>query len=218
MKKLEKLFVKFLFVFLKPFILLMYPHKIVWVDKKQTKEVMKKASVFYSNHTSYHDGFLISEVFSPYKPYMFVGKDWYEKKNLNIFFRNLRYIPIDRQQMDTSWLVRGKEILNNGESIYFFPEGHTSKDGNMREFQPGFLMLSKQLDAPLIPICIDRKIRAFHWFRIIIGTPQYLDFSEPGRPSVVLKSKSAECRKTLLKLKKEYGNPKYFVTDVNEID
>jgi len=73
------------------------------------------------------------------------------------------------------------ETPKEGNSIYFFPEGHTSKDGLMLEFQPGFLMLAKQCNVPLVPICLDRKIKPFKFARVIVGKPQYIDFSEEGR-------------------------------------
>lgn len=215
-EKIVWLFVKFLYFVLMvlPTLNIVYPHKVIWEDKKKTKEALKKPCVVYSNHTGYSDGLFMLDCMRKYHLYTFVGKDWYEKKQLNWLFRNLRYIPLDRQQMDTTWLVKGKKILDQGESIYFFPEGHTSKDGNMLEFQPGFLMLAKQCKATLVPICLDRKIKPFHFFRVIIGTPQDLDLKGEGRPSVVLKERSEVCRQTVIRLKKKYGNPKFFADDV----
>lgn len=215
-EKLIRICVKIIYFILMvlPTLNIVYPHRVIWEDKKKTKEALKKACVVYSNHTGYSDGLFMSDCFRKYHLHTFVGKDWYEKKKLNWLFRNLRYIPIDRQQMDTSWLVKGKKILDNGESIYFFPEGHTSKDGLMLEFQPGFLMLAKKCESTLIPVCIDRKIKPFKFFRVIIGAPQELDLNAPGRPSVVLKQQAELCKKKIIKLKKDYGDPKFITDDV----
>ena len=207
--------VGFLYITVIPSLHIIYPRKVIWEDKKASKEVLKKACVIYSNHTGYSDGLFVFGLFAKYHPYTFIGKDWYEKKKLNWLFRHLRYIPIDRTQMDTSWLLKGKKVTDEGNSIYFFPEGHTSKDGLLLEFQPGFLMLAKQSNIPLVPICLDRKVDFFKPVRVIIGKPIYIDFKkEPGRPSVVLKKYAEVCKDAVIDLKDRYGNPKFVTDDV----
>lgn len=210
----ETVIVAILYITVLPALHIMYPRKMIWEDKKASKAVMKKACVIYSNHTGYSDGLVIYGMMTHYRPYTFVGKDWYEKKKLNWLFTHLRYIPIDRTQMDTSWLIKGKKVVDEGNSIYFFPEGHTSKDGLLLEFQPGFLMLAKQCNVPVVPICIDRKIEPFKKFRAIVGKPQYIDFNAEGRPSVVLKKYAAVCKETIIDLKDRYGDPKNVTQDV----
>lgn len=215
--RIEAIIVKIIYFFTVPTLHILYPHKTIWEDKEATKKVMKKPCIVYSNHTGYSDGLFMLGILSNYSLYTFVGKDWYEKKKINWLFRHLKYIPIDRTQMDTTWLDKGKEVLYTGDSIYFFPEGHTSKDGLIHDFQPGFLMLAKQCDVPLVPICIDRKIEPLKPFRIIIGKPQYPDLHEEGRPSLVLKKHATECRTSIIKLKKKYGNPKFTTDDVRNL-
>ena len=211
---IQTVVVGFLYITVIPSLHIIYPRKVIWEDKKASKEVLKKACVIYSNHTGYSDGLFVFGLFAKYHPYTFIGKDWYEKKKLNWLFRHLKYIPIDRTQMDTSWLIKGKKVTDEGNSIYFFPEGHTSKDGLMLEFQPGFLMLAKQCNVPLVPICLDRKIKPFKFARVIVGKPQYIDFSEEGRPSVVLKKYAAVCKESVIDLKDRFGDPKHITKDV----
>ena len=211
---IEAVVIAILYITVLPALHIIFPRKVIWEDKKASKAVLKKACVIYSNHTGYADGLFIYGMMTRFKPYTFVGKDWYENKKLNRLLIHLRYIPIDRQQMDTSWLIKGKKVVDEGSSIYFFPEGHTSKDGLLLPFQPGFLMLAKQCNVPLVPICIDRKIEAWKKVRIVIGKPQYIDFNEEGRPSVVLKKYASVCRETIIDLKDRYGDPKCVTGDV----
>ena len=212
----EAVIIGILYITVLPFLHILYPRKVIWEDKKASKEALKKPCVIYSNHTGYADGLFVYGMLTKYKPYTFVGKDWYENKKLNRLLIHLRYIPIDRQQMDTSWLIKGKKVVDEGNSIYFFPEGHTSKDGLLLPFQPGFLMLAKQCNVPVVPICIDRKIEAWKKVRIIIGKPQYIDFNEEGRPSVVLKKYANVCRNTIIDLKDRYGDPNCVTDDVKK--
>lgn len=209
MEPIIRVIVKIIYVIAIPVLRIIYPTKLIWENKDKSQEVLKKPCLIYSNHTGYSDGLFMTSLLTRYNVYIFVGKDWYEKKKLNWLFRNLRYIPIDRQQMDTSWIYKGVETLEAGRSIYFFPEGHTSRDGNMLDFKPGFLMLAKQSGVPLVPICIDNKMKPFHFTRIIIGEPQHPDLKEEGRPSAVLRKHAEKCKMSVLRLKKKYGNPKY---------
>ena len=209
MEGVIRVFVKIIYIIAIPILRIIYPTKVIWEDKNATRKALKNPCLVYSNHTGYSDGLYMTSLLTRYNVYIYVGKDWYEKKSLNWLFRNLRYIPIDRQQMDTTWITKGVEAFRQGKSIYFFPEGHTSKDGNMLEFKPGFLMLAKQADVPLVPICIDNKMKPFHFTRVIIGSPQFPDLKEEGRPSAVLKKHALQCRNFILLLKKKYGNPKF---------
>ena len=217
MELIIRVIVKIIYVIAVPVLRVIYPCKMIWEDKKSTKEVLRSSCLIYSNHTGYSDGLFMTSLLTSYNVYIFVGRDWYEKKSLNWLFRNLRYIPIDRQQMDTSWIYKGMETLEKGRSIYFFPEGHTSKDGRMLDFKPGFLMLAKQSGAPLIPICIDNKMKPFHLTRIIIGKPQRPDLKEEGRPSAVLKKHAEACKRSVVALKRTYGNPRYATADMDEL-
>jgi 1-acyl-sn-glycerol-3-phosphate acyltransferase len=212
----EAVIIFFLYVGTWPVLRILYPRRIIWEDKKASTAVMKKPCVIYSNHTGYSDGLFAFDILRKFYPYTFIGKDWYEKNKL--FHRLLmhrRYIPLDREQMDTSWLMKGKKVIDDGYSIFFFPEGHTSKDGLLLEFQPGFLMLAKQSNIPLVPICLDRKVDFFKPVRVIIGKPIYIDFKkEPGRPSVVLKKYAEVCKDAIIDLKDRYGNPEFVTDDV----
>ncbi len=218
MEPLIKVVVKIIYCIAIPVLRLIYPTRIIWENKEATIKVLKKPCLVYSNHTGYSDGLYMTSLLTRYNVYIFVGKDWYEKKSLNWLFRNLRYIPIDREQMDTSWIYKGVEALEKNRSIYFFPEGHTSKDGNMLEFKPGFLMLAKQSGVPIVPICIDNKMKPFHFTRIIIGTPQTPNLKEEGRPSAVLRKHAGECKLSILRLKKKYGNPKFATEESKEVN
>lgn len=200
MEFLKRGVAKFLYWASYPFLRIIFPLHIHWEDKKDTKETLKHSCVVYSNHRGYVEGLLLTRVFHKYKVHTYVGKDWYEKPKINWLFRNMPYIPVDRQQMDTAWLDKGTSIVKEGNSIYILPEGHTSKDGPIDEFKPGFLVLAKQADVPLVPIYIVNQFKAFHRTDIIIGKTLRPDLHEEGRPSLVLKKYSAECREYLIKL------------------
>ena len=178
-----------------PILRFIFPMKIHWEDKKATQEALKKSCVVFSNHLGYVEGLYMTRLLHKYRIWTFVGKDWYEKKKINWLFRNLPYISIDRKGgMDTEWMDRTNEVMKSGASIYILPEGHTSKNGVMDEFKPGFLVLAKQTGATPVPMYISRKIKLFKLTHLVIGRPLSFDLNEKGRPSLVLKKYCEESR------------------------
>lgn len=202
MEAIKRGFAKFLYWAAYPVLRVVFPLKIKWEDKEETKKVLKNSCVVYSNHRGYVEGLYLTRIFNKYRVYTYVGKDWYDKKKVNWLFRNLHYIPVDRTQMDTAWLDRGVKIVQGGNSIYILPEGHTTKEGEMDEFKPGFLILAKQANVPLVPIYIKNMFKAFHLTTIIVGKPLHPDLNEEGRPSLIMKKHSAACRDYLIELAK----------------
>lgn len=190
----------------------MYFPKITWEDKKLTKEALKAGCVIYCNHTSLNDGLYLPRVVGNSRVHTFTGKDWFEKKSLHWLFRNLPFIPVDRKEMDTAWLDLGVQKLKEHYPIFIFPEGKLSKTRIPHEFKPGFLMLAKRAECPVIPVCVDGTYRLFRSIHIIVGKPQNLNLQEEGRPSIVLKKYCGICRDTILQLKEVYGEPKNRVT------
>lgn len=205
MESLKRATAKLAFAIANGVIRILYPPKLTWEDKKFTKEILKKPCVVFSNHTSHVDGFYLTRLLGKYRVHTFVARDWYDKKKLNWLFRNLPYIPMNRQEMDTSWLSMGLEKIKDGCPVYIFPEGHISKTGEMDEFKPGFLMMAKQAGIPVVPICIDGRFRLFHKMHIIIGKPVDVDLNEDGRPSIVLKKCAAACRERVCEMRDIYG-------------
>lgn len=189
-------FARFIFWAAYPFLRLIYPMKIVWEDKKTTRETLLNGNcVVFSNHLGYVEGLFMTRLLKRYKVWTFVGRDWYEKKGINWLFRNTPYISIERKGgMDTSWLDNAKGVMAKGASVYVLPEGHTSPIDQMDEFKPGFLMLAKQNDSALVPMYISRKIEPFKFTTLVIGKPLIYDLHEEGRPSLVLKKYCNECR------------------------
>lgn len=186
---------------------------VTWEDKQATKAALKEKCVIYCNHTSLYDGLYVPRILGKNNVHTFTGKDWYEKKKINWLFRNLPFIPVNRQEMDTSWLDLGVKKIEEHNPIFIFPEGRISRSRIPHDFKPGFLMLAKRADAVLIPVCVDSKYKLFHPMHIIIGAPQKLDLNEDGRPSQVLKKYCGVCRDANLALKEKYGKEKYRITE-----
>lgn len=87
---------------------------------------------------------------------------WVMKKELRkipvlgICCEKLGHIFIDR--LDVSAAVaainKAKEKISGGTSIFFFPEGTRSRDGNLLPFKKGAFKLALDLQLPILPVSI----------------------------------------------------------------
>lgn len=173
---------------------ILYLPKITY-DDGADKSLLRTPCILTANHTSHKDGSFVPQALHRCKMYVLVTAKWYDKKMLNIFFRHLRYIPVKLDEMDNSWIEKAKNVIESGKSVLIFPEGVLSKDGTLGEFHPGFLMLSRLTDAPVIPVAVSGGYRKFHRQRILIGKKLDFDVHKSGRPSVIMKEGAAMCRK-----------------------
>lgn len=174
----------------------LYLPKVTYEDET-VKDIFKEPCILIANHTSHSDGSFIPQVFWRKKINVLVTTKWYDKKVLHVFFSHLRYIPINLKEMDNSWIEKAVELIKKGESVLIFPEGKLSKDGTLGEFHPGFLMLARLTDVPVIPLAISGGYRKFHRQSIAVGSVNTFDVHAKGRPSVVLKEGASSCRQQI---------------------
>ena len=175
--------------------LIIFLPKIEYEDE-ESKRLMNSDTpcILIGNHTSHNDGFFVPQALFKKKMYVLVTNKWYGKKSLNIFFRHLRYIPIDLNTLDTGWLESCKEVMDKGCSVLIFPEGKIEREGYVHEFLPGFLMLAKRTDAPIIPLAITGGYRKFRRQHILVGKKIEYDVKQKGRPSQIFKEGADICK------------------------
>ena len=53
------------------------------------------------------------------------------------------------------------QVLKNGKNIVIFPEGSRTHDGELGDFKLAFAILSKELNIPVIPVCIKGAYEAW---------------------------------------------------------
>ena len=63
-------------------------------------------------------------------------------------------IPIDR---DASMVAAMRAVIGRlkaGKAVTVFPEGSRTGDGRLGEFKPGFALIAKRADVPIVPVAI----------------------------------------------------------------
>ncbi len=108
-----------------------------------------------ANHVSYLDGFLLG-VLLPRRVRFIVFADYFTGWWVRWFAWLAEVIPIypGKRSIITS-LRTAQEALLEGRVVGVFPEGTLSPDGQIHEFQPGFLRVIRGTAAPVVPVYID---------------------------------------------------------------
>ncbi|MEN6386812.1 MAG: lysophospholipid acyltransferase family protein [Phycisphaerales bacterium] len=70
-------------------------------------------------------------------------------------FKVYNCIPIKRNQADIGAIRECIEKLKNNCGLVLYPEGTRTRDGKIAKLKPGFTLLAKRANAPIIPVVID---------------------------------------------------------------
>ncbi|MCB1156023.1 MAG: 1-acyl-sn-glycerol-3-phosphate acyltransferase [Leptospiraceae bacterium] len=134
----------------------------LWRVKINGKENIdpKKTYVYISNHQSFVDVLVLFRLFSHYK--------WVSKiENFRIPFIGWnmylnRYIQLKRGSMKSNarMIKDCVDALKLGSSVFIFPEGTRSVDGNIKTFKEGAFEIALRTGLPILPIVINGTSKA----------------------------------------------------------
>lgn len=110
------------------------------------------------NHQSFIDPFVVCSAY-PYKTLkdtFHVGASEYFQ---NFITRNLakflNVVSIDADTQLLKAMKAGAIGLKNGKILNIYPEGERAFDGKLHPFKKGAVILSTELDLPIVPVAID---------------------------------------------------------------
>ncbi|MBI5971429.1 MAG: MFS transporter [Deltaproteobacteria bacterium] len=153
----------------------------------------KGAALLVCNHISFIDWLLLGACVHRFIRFM-IYRRFYDYRLVNRFLRLLKAIPISdggkRETFDSLSKARGE--LKAGHVVCIFAEGSISRTGNLLPFKKGFTKAVKGLDAPIIPVYLDRvwgSVFSFHGGSFFKKWPQRVlrpitvSFGRPMRPN-----------------------------------
>jgi len=112
--------------------------------------------IFASNHTSNADGPAITGAI-PRRIAILAKKSLFTIPVVGTAFRQARFVPVDRGKPERAKasIELAAGYVRQGTSYLIFPEGTRSKDGRLRPFKGGALLLAIDGGAPVVPVaCI----------------------------------------------------------------
>ena len=138
-------------------------------------------ALFVCNHVSFVDALLVQAATDrPLRCIMF--KDIYEHPLVKPFAKIARHIPISSQQRPREMIQSlrvASEAIKNGEVVVIFAEGQITRIGQLLPFRRGFERIMKDVNAPIIPVCLDNvwgSIFSFEKGRFLWKVPRYFPY------------------------------------------
>jgi len=148
------------------------------------------------NHAAYTDPPLV--LASLERPVRFLAyKEIYNNPVVKPFARAIKTIPIsyrDHPKAILESLKTAREAIEKGELVCIFAEGGLTRTGNMLSFKKGFERIMKGVNAPIIPMCIDKiwgsifsfENGKFFWkFPKALPYPVTIVFGKPMSPASI---------------------------------
>lgn len=111
------------------------------------------AFIIAPNHRSYLDPLVVGACFERRVNFMMTSK-YYDLWYLNWFFRTARCIVVEDGGDNRTALREGKKILEAGQVLVIFPEGHISPDGELKQGEQGVAWLARKTGAPVMPVWV----------------------------------------------------------------
>lgn len=122
--------------------------------KVEGREKIREEAVYVgvSNHQSLLDVLMIFRVFFHFKWVSKIEIFWIPFIGWNMILN--RYVSLKRGKKRSveKMMKTCEERIDEGSSVFFFPEGTRSEDGVMRQFRPGAFALAKKKRVPILPI------------------------------------------------------------------
>ena len=138
-------------------------------------------ALFVCNHVSFVDALLIiGSTDRMIRTIMFQGI--YDHPVVKPFARAMKAIPISSQlrprEMIKS-LRTASDAIKDGDVVCIFAEGQITRIGQLLPFRRGFERVMKDVDAPIIPVCLDHvwgSIFSFEKGRFLWKMPRYVPY------------------------------------------
>lgn len=110
-------------------------------------------AILAPNHVTYLDTILLGAVNKRSVRYL-IASDMAEKWWIKPVVGAFQAVPVDSKRPRAA-ITTAADTLKAGGLLGIFPEGKLTRDGGMSPLQPGFALIAKKADAPVIPVHMD---------------------------------------------------------------
>ena len=142
------------------------------------------AVLYVANHQSFFD--VILTITKLPGLVCFVAKKQFKK--IPIFYQgldlyNTLFIDRDNVKEGLKTILEAIERIKGGMSVFIFPEGTRSRDGNMNDFKEGSMKIATKSGCPIVPVAITNTAEVFeNHFPKVRGVPVVIEVLDPIYP------------------------------------
>lgn len=137
--------------------------------------LLREPCVLIANHQIFADTPLILTALQGNDISFLAAQKLFKIPVVGTFLTNMNAIKIKQNAPQTAWLKTAAARLAEGASVLIYPEGHKNFDGNISEFQPGFLLLAAMAKVPVLPLFITQQYRPYTQpTQLFVGKPVHL--------------------------------------------
>jgi 1-acyl-sn-glycerol-3-phosphate acyltransferase len=113
-----------------------------------------------SNHQSYLDPVLIGVQLR--RPLSYLGKsELFRNPILSWLFRSLNAVSLRQGAGDIHALRETIKLLKEGQILTIFPEGSRTETGELLPLQPGFALVVRKAEVPIVPVAIEGSFQSW---------------------------------------------------------
>jgi 1-acyl-sn-glycerol-3-phosphate acyltransferase len=160
----------------------------------------KGGFLLLSNHQSFLDPMLNANPIT--RPCCFAARDTLFK--VPVFGRivhSVNAIPIRRGQADLTAMRMFVDRLKDGYGLVLYPEGTRTLNGRIADVKPGFSLLARRANIPVIPSVIDGAYECWPKNKKLFSCGKvYVSYGEPIPPEKIAELGDREFAKYLTKI------------------
>lgn len=143
------------------------------------------ALILIANHRSGFDPPMVGAIMHRSVHFMTKAELW-KYPFLPFIFKQVQAYPVRRGRPDRQAIRHSLEILQNGEIIVLFPEGHRTETGDLQEARSGVVFLGQKSGCQLVPIGISGRYGFRRTIRYVVGDPFVLEPDMPKKDAQTL--------------------------------
>ncbi len=149
----------------------------------------KGPMIIAPNHQSYLDGALVS-IGLPMSilnnSYFYATEEHVQGSFRKAYAHHNNIIIMERGNLRDS-ILKLAEVLKQGKNVIIFPEGSRSRTGRLTDFKKTFAILSRELQVPILPVCIQGAFEALPRSKKFISPHKInVEFLKPVSPDSTL--------------------------------
>jgi len=160
----------------------------------------KGGFLLISNHQSFLDPMFNATPI--HRQLCYVARDTlFEIPFFGRFVHSFNVIPIKRGQADIAAMKTFLEKLKDNFGLVLYPEGTRTSDGKIAEIKPGFCLLARRANVPIIPSVIDGGFESWPRHRKFYRPYKvYVTYGKPIPPQTIVEMGDREFAKHLTRI------------------